>query len=49
MMATAARYTGIVERSTLIQCAVRELVEREAGRRLAQLGGTMPGFRARAA
>lgn len=44
MMETAARYTGIAERSALIQRAVRELVEREAGRRLAQLGGTMRGF-----
>lgn len=44
MMAKASRYTGITERSTLVQRAVRELVEREAGKRLAALGGTMPDF-----
>ena len=44
MMAKALRYTGITERSALVQRAVRELVEREAGKRLAALGGTMPDF-----
>ena len=43
LMATAARYTGIKERSALIQKAVEEMVQREAGRRLARLGGTDPG------
>jgi len=42
LMATAASYTGIKERSALIQKAVAEMVEREAGRRLALLGGSDP-------
>jgi Arc/MetJ family transcription regulator len=46
LMATAARYTGIKERSVLIQKAVEEMVQREAGRRLAALGGSQPDFQA---
>lgn len=42
LMATAMQYTGVKERSTLIQRALREMVEREAGRRMAALGGTDP-------
>lgn len=38
----ALQYTGITERSALVQKAVLEMVQREAGRRLAALGGTMP-------
>lgn len=44
LMATAAKYTGIKERSLLIQTAVEALVQREAGRRLARLGGSQPDF-----
>jgi len=42
----AAKYTGIKERSALIAEALRQLVVREAGRRLAALGGTEPDFEA---
>ena len=42
LMATAMRYTGIKERSLLIQKALQEMVQREAGRRMALLGGTDP-------
>ncbi len=42
LMATAIRYTGIKERSALIQKAVEEMVQREAGRRIALLGGSDP-------
>lgn len=42
LMATAMRYTGIKERSVLIQKALQEMVQREAGRRMALLGGTDP-------
>lgn len=44
LMEQAARYTGIKERSLLIQTAVAALVEREAARRLSRLGGTQPNF-----
>lgn len=42
LMAKAMKYTGISERSSLIQRAIKELVEREAGRRMALLGGSDP-------
>ncbi len=44
LMEKAAKYTGIKERSALISEALRQLVVREAGRRLAALGGTEPDF-----
>ena len=40
LMEKAAEYTGIKERSLLIQTAVAALVQREAARRLARLGGS---------
>ena len=42
LMATAMNYTGIKERSVLINKAIEEMVQREAGRRMALLGGTDP-------
>ena len=39
-------YTGIKETPTLIREAVRRLIELEASRRLARLGGTMPDAKA---
>ena len=44
LMEKAAKYTGIKERSALISEALRQLVVREAGRRLAAIGGTEPDF-----
>ena len=44
LMATAAEYTGITQRSVLIQTAIEALVQREAARRLARLGGSQPDF-----
>jgi Arc/MetJ family transcription regulator len=44
LMAKAAEYTGIKERATLVRMALEGLIAREAGRRLAALGGTMPDF-----
>jgi Arc/MetJ family transcription regulator len=35
-------YTGIQEKSALIRHALKTLIELEASRRLARLGGTMP-------
>src|ERR1035437_2886379 len=42
----AREFTGIEEKTALIHEALRELISREAARRLAALGGTMPEFRA---
>jgi Arc/MetJ family transcription regulator len=39
-------YTGIQEKSALVREALRSLIEREAARRLARLGGTMPDAQA---
>ena len=38
----AQDYTGIEERSALIREALKALIEREASRRLARLGGSLP-------
>jgi Arc/MetJ family transcription regulator len=40
----AEEYTGIKERAALVREALTQLVQREAARRLAALGGTMPGL-----
>ena len=45
LLATAERYTGLKEKSALIQEALRALIERESARRLAGLGGSEPGFK----
>ncbi|HUJ02549.1 MAG TPA: type II toxin-antitoxin system VapB family antitoxin [Rhizomicrobium sp.] len=42
----AEQYTSIKEKSALVNAALKALVEREAARRLARLGGTEPQFRA---
>jgi Arc/MetJ family transcription regulator len=42
LVAKAQRYTGIRERSALVREAFKALIEREAARRLALLGGTEP-------
>ena len=44
LMAVAANYTGIKQRSALIQKAGAEMVQREAGRRMALPGGSQPDF-----
>lgn len=46
LLARARELTGISDREALIQEALRLLVAREAGLRLARLGGTMPDFKA---
>ncbi|MBI1787824.1 MAG: type II toxin-antitoxin system VapB family antitoxin [Acidobacteria bacterium] len=40
----AREYSGIQEKTALIHAALRELVARGAARRLAALGGSMPGL-----
>ena len=42
LLAEAERYTGIKEKSALIRYALRKLIEHEAARRLARLGGSQP-------
>lgn len=46
LLARARDLTGISDRDALIQEALRLLVAREAGMRLARLGGTMPDLMA---
>jgi Arc/MetJ family transcription regulator len=41
MVTKAQSYTGIKEKSALIREALKALIEREAARRLARLGGSM--------
>jgi Arc/MetJ family transcription regulator len=38
----AQEYTGVTEKTALIRRALKEMIQREAARRLAALGGTMP-------
>lgn len=42
LLARAKELTGISETASLVRYAVERLVEHEAARRLARLGGTMP-------
>jgi Arc/MetJ family transcription regulator len=45
LVAKAQAYTGVQEKSALVREALKALVEREAARRLARLGGTEPDLR----
>jgi Arc/MetJ family transcription regulator len=38
----AQEYTGVMEKTALVRVALKALIEREASRRLAALGGSMP-------
>jgi Arc/MetJ family transcription regulator len=42
LLADAEFYTGIREKSALVREALKALIEREAARRLARLGGSEP-------
>jgi Arc/MetJ family transcription regulator len=42
LIRTAQEFTGITEKTALVREALKSLVQREAARRLAALGGTMP-------
>jgi Arc/MetJ family transcription regulator len=46
LMAAAQEYTGLKEKSALVREALKALIEREAARRLARLGGTEPDVQA---
>ncbi|HEY3974897.1 MAG TPA: type II toxin-antitoxin system VapB family antitoxin [Candidatus Sulfotelmatobacter sp.] len=41
----AEEFTGIADNTDLIREALKALIERESARRLASLGGTMPGLK----
>ena len=42
LVAEAQAFTGVKEKSALVREALRALIEREAARRLARLGGSEP-------
>lgn len=44
LMREAAELTGETEKTRLVHMGLRSLVEREASRRLAKLGGILPRF-----
>lgn len=46
LMKKAERYTGIKEKAVLIRLALTRLVQQEAARRLAALGGSDPQAKA---
>jgi Arc/MetJ family transcription regulator len=46
VVATAARLTGVHEKSTLFRLGLETLVRVESGRRLAELGGSDPAAQA---
>lgn len=46
LLARAEQLTGLHEKSTLIREALKALIEREAARRLARLGGSLPDAKA---
>jgi len=45
LVRTAQEFTGVAEKTALIREALKALIERESARRLAALGGTMPGVK----
>jgi Arc/MetJ family transcription regulator len=45
LVAAAQEYTGIQEKSALVRAALQALVQREAARRLARLGGSEPDLK----
>jgi len=44
LLKKAQEYTGVKEKSALVHRALKLLVEREAARRLARMGGSQSGF-----
>ena len=45
LIAEAMRMTGVQERTALINQGLQALIQREAARRLARLGGSQPDLR----
>lgn len=46
LFARAQEFAGVSEKSAVIREALKAFVEREAARRLARMGGTIPGAKA---
>lgn len=46
LLAKAQAYLGIEEKSILVREALKALIQREAAKRLANLGGSQPGIEA---
>lgn len=46
LFAKAQEFAGVTEKSAVVREALKAFVEREAGRRLARLGGSMPKAKA---
>jgi Arc/MetJ family transcription regulator len=46
LVAKAQAFTGVTEKSALVREALKALIEREAARRLALLGGSEPAAKA---
>jgi Arc/MetJ family transcription regulator len=44
LLGTARKLTGVTENAALVRAGLKALIEREAARRLAALGGTAPDF-----
>jgi len=44
LLAQAGEYTGEREKTALVRMGLQALIEREAARRLAALGGSMPAL-----
>lgn len=45
LIRTAREFTGLEEKTALVREALKALIERESARRLAALGGSMPGLK----
>jgi Arc/MetJ family transcription regulator len=45
LVRTAQEFTGVEEKTALVREALKALIERESARRLASLGGSMPGLK----
>jgi Arc/MetJ family transcription regulator len=45
LMDRARQLTGLEEKTALVNAGLKELIARESARRLAALGGTMPGLK----
>ena len=45
LIAKAKAYTGLDEKTALVREALKALIQREAAKRLANLGGSQPGIK----
>jgi Arc/MetJ family transcription regulator len=45
LIAKAQSYTGLEEKTALVREALKALIQREAAKRLANLGGSQPGIK----